>query len=170
MRRTWLSQQWVALEVPCKSARKVGSRSGVGLATGEWRAALVRGIHHLPLGIRLVCAVARCLLFCYGLLDPHKAWRRDLMSWSSAASALKPSSQPSLGSVEAGPWRRAPTERQQRSVRMRCRRRSILENKKHHWAWFYGTCHEGYPGCCRTQHTAGSHGWLLLKWEGCGWH
>ena len=148
MRRAWHSQQWVALEVPCKPVRRVCSHSGVGLATGECRAAQVRGIHYLPLGIRLVCAVAGCLPFCHPLLNPHKARRRDPASWCSAAAALKPSLQPSVGSMEAGPWRRALTERQRRSTGMWCRRRSTWGNKKHHWAWFYSTCCEGHAGYC----------------------
>jgi len=110
MRKAWHSQQWVVL--PCKPVQKVCSRSGVGLAIEVWTAAQVRGIHHLPLEIRLFCAVAGCLHFCHLLLDPHKAWRRDPTSWCSAVAALKPSSQPSVGSMEAGPWRRTLTERQ----------------------------------------------------------
>lgn len=107
MRRAWHSQQWVALEVPCKPVQRVSSHSGLGLARGEWRPGQVRGIYHLLLGIKLVCAVAGCLPFYYPLLDPHKAWRR-----CSAVAALKPLSQPSVGSVEAGPQRRALTKRQ----------------------------------------------------------
>lgn len=148
MRRAWHSQQWVALEVPCKSVRRVCSYSGVGLATAEGRAGQVRGIYHLPLGIYLVFAVAGCLPFCHPLLDPHKSWRRNPASQCSAAAALKPLSQASVGSVEAGPWTMALAERQRRSMGMQCRRRSTWGNKKHHWAWFYSTRCEGHVGYC----------------------
>lgn len=97
------SQQWVALEVPCKPIQKVCSHPGVRLATGEQRAAQLRGIYYPPFGLGLVCAVAGCLFFHHPLLDPHKAQRQDPDSWCSAATALKPSLQPSLSA-----WKRVP--------------------------------------------------------------
>lgn len=112
MRKAWHSQQRVALGVPCKPAWRVCRHSGVGLATGERRAAQVRGIHQLALQIRLVCLVAGFLPFCHPLLDPHKACRRDSASWCSAAAAQKHLSQPSVVSVEAGPQRKALTKRE----------------------------------------------------------
>lgn len=102
----------MALGTQCKPVRRVWRLSGVGLAAGERRAAQVRGIYQLALQIRLVCIAAAFLPFRHLLLDPHKACRRGSASWCSAAAAQKHLSQPSVVSVEAGPQRRALTERE----------------------------------------------------------
>lgn len=112
MRKAWCSQQWMVLGVRRKPVWRVCRHSGVGLATGERIAAQVRGIHQTALQIRLVCIAAGFLPFCHPLLDPHKACRRGSASWHSAVAAQKHLSQPSVVSVEAGPQRRALTERE----------------------------------------------------------
>lgn len=136
---------------------------GVGLATGEWRAAQVRGTHHLPFGIWLLSAVGSCLSFCHSLLDPYKTWRRYLASCCSAVAALKLLSQPPVSGVEADPWRRALTERPWRNVGMRYRRRTTWANKKHHWDWFYSICCEDHTGYCRAQDISGSPSMRVVR-------
>lgn len=112
MRKAWCSQHWMALGVLHKPVWRACRHSWVGLATGRRRAPHVRGTHRLALQIRLVCIAAVFLPFCHPLLDPHKACRRGSASWCSAAAAQKHLSQPSVVSVEAGPQRRALTERE----------------------------------------------------------
>lgn len=128
--KAWCTQQWMVAHKP---VWRVCRHSGVGLATGERKAAQVRGILQIALQIRLVCIAAGFLPFCHPLLDPHKACRRGSASWCSAAAAQKHLSQPSVVNVKQvlreGHWQKG-------SARMWCRWRTTWGNIKHHWAWF----------------------------------
>lgn len=151
------SQQWVALEVLCKPIRSVFSHSGVRLVTGEQRAAQVRGVYYPPFGLGLVCAVEGASF------SPPASGSSQSPETGSCLLVLSCGSSETfiaaiLVSVETGPWSRALTEKQWRSMGMWCRRRSTSGNKKHPWAQFYSTYCEGHACYCWARHTASSPG------------